>query len=189
GPINADVLAKGIPAGGIVGSGFPEIADAVREAIRGVRLYDTDDTVGVEVASAMVGLLALVTGFCLESKIPPSATATMMSRGLAEAARVGVRMGAREETFHGLAGAGDLYAAMAGDERAELRLGRALARSTDLEAAGREAGAYIEGVTIARRVANYAARVGVDAPIATVTADVLEGLLDPAGALERLMSR
>lgn len=189
GPINADVLAKGIPGGGVVGSGFPEIADAVREAIRGVRLYETDDTIGVEVASAMVGLLALVTGFCLEAKIPPSALATMMSRGLAEAARVGVRMGAREETFHGLAGAGDLYAAMAGDERAEVRLGRALARSNDLEAAGREAGAYIEGVTIARRVANFAVRVGVEAPIATVVADVLDGQLTPEGAIDRLMSR
>lgn len=189
GPINAEVLAEGIPGGGVVGSGFPEVADAVREAIRGVRLYETDDTVGVEVASALVGLLALVAGFCLESKISPSALATMMSRGLAEAARVGVRMGAREETFHGLAGAGDLYAAMAGDERAELRLGRALARSSDLEAAGREAGAYIEGVTIARRVASYAERVGVHAPIAAVIADVLEGRLTPEGALERLMSR
>lgn len=189
GPINAEVLAKGIPGGGVVGSGFPEVADAVREAIAGVRLYETDDTIGVEVASAMVGLLALAAGFCLESKISPSALATMMSRGLAEAARVGVRMGAREETFHGLAGAGDLYAAMAGDERAELRLGRALARSPDLEAAGREAGAHIEGVTIARRVARYAERVGAHAPIAAVIADVLEGQLTPQGGLMRLMSR
>lgn len=191
GPINATVLERGVPGGGVVGSLFPEVAEAVRQAIGGatLRLYPTDDTVGVEVASAMVGLLALVLGFGLESKISPSALAVMMSRGLAEAARVGVRLGARAETFSGLAGAGDLFAAMAGDERAELRLGRALARSMDLEAAGREAGAHIEGLTIARRVAKYAARVGVEAPIATVIADVLEGSLTPERALRNLMAR
>jgi glycerol-3-phosphate dehydrogenase (NAD(P)+) len=191
GPINADVLAQGAPGGGVVGTGFPEVAEAVREAIgaQQLRLYETDDTLGVEVASAMVGLLALAAGFCLESRLSPSALATMMSRGLDEAGRVGVRLGAREETFHGLAGAGDLYGAMAGDERAELRLGRALVHSPDLEAAGREAGAYIEGVTIARRVTSYAARVGVAAPIASTIAEVLDGALSPEGALRSLMSR
>lgn len=191
GPINADVLARGMPGGGVVGSGFPEVAQAVREAIAGaeLRLYATDDTTGVEVASAMVGLLAMAAGFCFESEISPAALATMMSRGLEESARVGVRLGARMDTFHGLAGAGDLYAAIAGDDRAELRLGRALARSSDLDSAGREAGAYIEGVTIARRVASYAAKVGVEAPIAKVIADVLDGALTPQEGLASLMSR
>jgi glycerol-3-phosphate dehydrogenase (NAD(P)+) len=191
GPINSDVLAKGAPGGGVVGTGFPEVADAVREAIGGgtLRLYSTDDTVGVEVASALVGLLALAAGFILENKISPSALAVMMSRGLAESARVGVKLGAREETFQGLAGAGDLYAAIAGDERAEVRLGRALARSRDLEAAGREAGAYIEGLSIARRVASYADRHGIDAPIARVIADVLDGSKTPNEGLTALMSR
>lgn len=191
GPINADVLEQGLPGGGVVGSMFPEITDAVRDAIGGVtlRLYPTDDVVGVEVASAMVGLLALVLGFGVESKISPSALAVVMSRGLEEAARVGVRLGARPETFQGLAGAGDLFAAMAGDERSEVRLGRALARSLDLEAAGREAGAYIEGVTIARRVAIHATRLGVRAPISTVIADVLDGTLTTEQGFQSLMSR
>jgi glycerol-3-phosphate dehydrogenase (NAD(P)+) len=97
GPINADVLAHGLPGGGVVGTGFPEVAQAVRDAIAGteLRLYETDDTIGVEVASAMVGLLAMAAGFCCESKISPSALATMMSRGLEESARVGVLLGAR----------------------------------------------------------------------------------------------
>ncbi len=113
-----------------------------------------------------------------------------MSRGLEEAARVGVHLGARADTFHGLAGAGDLYAAIAGDERAELRLGRALARSTtDLDAAAREAGAHIEGVTIARRVAKFAVKVGIEAPISRVIATVLEGELTPQSGLASLMSR
>jgi glycerol-3-phosphate dehydrogenase (NAD(P)+) len=191
GPLNPDVIAENTPGGGIVGSRFPEVADAVRDAIASpaLRLYDSSDVVGVEVASALVGLLAMQAGFCLEREISPSAMAVMMSRGLAESARVGVKLGGQAETFHGLAGAGDLFAAIGGDERAEVRLGRALARNFDLEAAGKEAGAHIEGLSIARRVASFAERVGVSAPIAAITAEVLEGKLKIEAALRHLMER
>ena len=191
GPLNPQVLTEAIPGGGIVGSRFPEVADAVREAIGGpeVRLYETDDVVGVEVASAMVGLLALGAGFCLESKISPAAMAVMMNRGLHEASRVGERLGGEASTFHGMAGAGDLFAAVGGDERAEVRLGRAIARNVDLEQAGREAGAYIEGVSIARRVAAFAERVDMQVPIAAAMASVLDGHTEVEKALKALMLR
>ncbi|MEZ4338988.1 MAG: hypothetical protein R3B82_20415 [Sandaracinaceae bacterium] len=191
GPLDAEAFAEDRPGGGIVGTQFPEVADAVRTAIAGasLRLYDSADIVGVEVASAMVGLLAMQAGFCLEAKIAPSAMAVMMSRGLAEAARVGVKLGGEAATFHGMAGAGDLFAALGGDERAEVRLGRALARNLDLATAGQEAGAYIEGVSIARRVAAYAERVGISAPIAAVTARALAGEISIEQGLRHLMER
>lgn len=191
GPLNPEVIAEDTLGGGIVGTRFPEVADAVREAIASpaLRLYDSIDLVGVEVASAMVGLLAMQAGFCLEREISPSAMGVMMTRGLDEAARVGVKLGANAETFHGMAGAGDLFAALGGDERAEVRLGRALARTFDLEAAGKEAGAYIEGLSIARRVADFAQRAGVSAPIAAATAEALEGKVSIETALRNLMMR
>jgi len=191
GPLSAAALAGGVPGGGIVGTQFPEVADAVRAAIEGsnLRLYDSSDTVGVEVASAMVGLLAMQAGFCLERKIPPSAMAVMMDRGLAEAARVGTLLGGDPETFHGMAGSGDLFAALGGDERAEVRLGRALANNFDLTAAGKKAGAHIEGLTIARRVAAFAERRGFEAPIAAITAKALEGSMTIEEGLEHLMKR
>lgn len=191
GPLNPAVLRDAVPGGGVVGTGFPEVAEAVRDAIGGpeLRLYETDDTTGVEIASALVGLLALAAGFCLEAKISPAAMAVLMNRGLEEAARVGVKLGARKETFHGMAGAGDLFAAVASDERAEVQLGRAIARSADLGDAAREAGAHIEGITIARRVASFAERRGVSAPICRVMADVLEGKSEIKQGLSALMSR
>ncbi|MCC6873646.1 MAG: NAD(P)-binding domain-containing protein [Sandaracinaceae bacterium] len=191
GPLNSEGLAEDVPGVGVVGTGFGEVADAVREALAGpdLRLYETDDRIGVEVASALVGLLALAAGFGLEKRVTPAALATMLNRGVAEAARVGQKLGGREETFHGMAGAGDLLAAVAGDERAEVRLGRAMARGLDLQRAGAEAGAYIEGVTIARRVAAYAEGVGIDAPIASVLADMIAGKLSEEGAITTLMSR
>jgi glycerol-3-phosphate dehydrogenase (NAD(P)+) len=191
GPLSAEALLEGTPTGGIVGSRFPEVAHVVREAIAGpaVRLYATNDLVGVEVASAMVGLLSLVTGFAQGIGLGPATLAIMGTRGLAEAARIGVALGADERTFHGLAGVGDLLSAAGGDERPELRLGRALAKGATLESAGREVGAYIEGVSIAERVSKFAAHAGVQAPITDAVAHMLSGELTPRDAIERLMTR
>ena len=89
GPLVARALIEGHPGGGIVGSLFPEVADAVCDAIAGkhLRIYRTDDVVGVEVASAMVGLMALALGYAQGLGFGPSTLAVLGTRGLAEAAR------------------------------------------------------------------------------------------------------
>jgi len=191
GPVSAACLAEGVPGGGIVGTEFPEVADAVREAIAGptLRLYQTEDLVGCETSSAMVGLLALSLGYAVEMGFGPSTRAILMTRGMAEAGRVGVSLGGDERTYAGMAGFGDLLSAVAGDERPEVRLGRALARGLSLDAAAREASAYVEGVVIARRIQVHAARKGIDVPIAEAMADLLEGKTSPEQALAKLMSR
>lgn len=191
GPLSTHALERGAPGGAIVGTQFPEVADAVRNTIGGLamRIYQTDDVVGVEVASAMVGLMALVAGYAKQAGLPVATLAVLVTRGMAESARVGATLGADERTFAGMAGFGDLIAVIGGDERPETRLGSGLARGLSLADAGREAGAYIEGVTIARRVADYGARFGLEAPVARMIADVLDGTLTPEGAISRLMSR
>lgn len=191
GPLVAEALIDGTPSGAIVGSLFPEVASAVRGAIAGetLRIYSTDDVTGVEVASALVGMLALAAGFALGIGMGPSALAVLCTRGIAEAQRVGVKLGAKERTFVGLAGFGDLVSAVAGDERPEIKLGRALGKGASLAEAGRAAGAHIEGVSIARRIANFAERAKFAAPIAEATADMVEGKLSPREAVMSLMSR
>lgn len=191
GPLVAEALRDGTPSGAIVGSRFDEVADAVHEAIAGpsLRIYETPDVIGVEVASAMGGLIALAAGFAQGMGFGPATLGMLVARGMAEAVRVGEKRGCLERTFSGLAGYGDLIAAMAGDDRPELRLGRALARGASLEEAGREAGAHIEGVGIARRVSEFAARVGIATPISDTVAQTLHHGLDPHVALERLMAR
>lgn len=191
GPLDARALAEGTPNGTIVGSAFPEVAEAVRAAIGGptLRVYETEDVIGVEVSSALVGLLALLLGFARELGIGPGALAVMMTRGMNEAERVGVSLGAEAKTFAGLAGAGDLLSAALGDDRPESKLGAALARGLSRERAGIEAGAHIEGLTIARNVQKYAARRGIDVPITEATADALDGNATPSDVIARLMSR
>jgi glycerol-3-phosphate dehydrogenase (NAD(P)+) len=191
GPLNARALIQGLPGGGIVGTSFPEVANAMRDAIAGpsLRLYDTEDVIGVEIASALVGLMALSLGYAQQLGFGPGTLSILMTRGLAESARVGVSFGADPQTFAGMAGFGDLLAAAFGDERPEVKLGRALGRGASLEDAGREANAYIEGIAIARRVSRHAARRAIDVPITETMADILEGSLSAEAALERLMSR
>jgi glycerol-3-phosphate dehydrogenase (NAD(P)+) len=191
GPLVARALEQGEPGGGIVGTLFPEIGDAVRDAIGGptLRIYSTQDVVGVEVASAMVGLLALAIGYAQGRGFGPSTTAILATRGMAEAARIGVACGAEERTFSGLAGFGDLTASVAGDGRPEAAFGRALAEGLPLAQAAERAGAFVEGSNIAAHAATFAQRHGFEAPICTAMAALLSGQASTTDVLVQLMTR
>jgi len=191
GPLSAASLADGTPGGGVVGSHFPEVPAAARRALGGqaLRLYATDDLVGVEVASAMVGLLAVATGYALALGFGPNAIAVLVTRGMAEAARLGAALGADRETFRGLAGMGDFLSVVAGDPRPEVDLGRALAAGARLEDAIDAGGANVEGVRIARQVVAFAARVAVPVPMTEVVSLVISGELSGDDAVQRLLAR
>lgn len=191
GPLGATTLREGLPGGGVIGTAFGEVADAVRNAIAGpsLRLYDTEDVLGVELASALVGLLALALGFAQELGYGSSTLSVLMTRGVAEVSRFGVAMGADARTFHGMAGFGDLLAAAFGDERPEVLLGKSLARGLSLEAAAKEAGAHVEGVKIASRVSARAKSLGIEMPISDAIAAVVDGAISPRQALDKLMLR
>jgi glycerol-3-phosphate dehydrogenase (NAD(P)+) len=190
GPLVAKSLTEGQPGGGLVGSLFPEVAEAVRDAIGGptLRIYDTDDVMGVEIASAYVGLVSLALGYAQEKGFGPGTAAVLATRGIAEATRLGLYLGANERTFAGLAGFGDLLAAVAGDGRPEVELGRALARGTPLAQAAAETSAYVEGVLIARQIDDFAHRYGISTPIASAMAKLLGGK-DTDAVVRELMTR
>lgn len=191
GPLVAEALAEGAPSGGIVGTLFPEVADAVIEAIGGpkLRIYTTKDVAGVELGAAFVGLVALALGIAQGQKLGPSTLAMLATRGLAEGARVGERFGAHERTFAGLAGAGDIMAAIAGDRRPEVAFGRALAEGLVAGQAAERAGAYVEGAAIARRISDWAARHDVAVPISTGIARLITGDASGSQVLHELMTR
>ncbi|UCH29613.1 MAG: NAD(P)-binding domain-containing protein [Myxococcales bacterium] len=191
GPLVADALAEGRPSGAILGTGFPELTAMVREAIggSGLRIYDTRDVVGVELASATVGFLTVVIGYAQETGAAPGTLAVLATRGMVEMSRVGKTLGAEESTFMGLAGLGDLIAAVAGDQRPELRLGRALARGSNLETAIGELGAYVEGFEVAKHLLEHARRNGLETPISSTFVAMSEGRMSPNDAIQALMER
>lgn len=191
GPLVADALQEGTPGGGVVASEFPEVVSAVRQALRcpSLRLYSSEDLIGVEASAALCGLLSFMIGYMRKMGFGPGALSVLTTRGLGEAARIGVSLGGREQSFQGLAGVGDVMAAVANDGRPEVQVGEALVGGASVADAVAEQGAFFEGLDLAGRVAAHATRRGIDAPILQVAAEVLTGRLKPEAALSTLMDR
>ncbi len=191
GPINAELLIKATPGAGVVGSEFPEVVEAVRAAIGGptLRIYGTDDLRGVELAAALTGLMLFTIGYTQRIGFGPASIGALATRGIAEIARIGEALGAHVETFGGLACFGDLLAAVGGSDRPELVLGKAFAEGASPEQARERAGGSIEGLDIARRVAEFGTRRKIHTPLAQVVADIVEGKLNPSDAVRKLMKR
>ncbi|PRP93617.1 NAD(P)-binding domain-containing protein [Enhygromyxa salina] len=191
GPISVDVLTNASPGGGVVGSEFPEVAEAVRGALGGptLRIYDSIDLRGVELAAALTGLLLFTIGFAQRIGFGPATIATVTTRGVAEVSRIGTALGARSDTFGGLACFGDLLAAVAGSDRPELELGRALAEGATPNAALLRAGGNIEGIEVARRVSTFGTRRKIETPLADVIAKMVGGELSASQAVRTLMGR
>jgi glycerol-3-phosphate dehydrogenase (NAD(P)+) len=173
-----------------------------REAIEALhsdslRVYTSDDPVGVEVGGAVKNVLAIATG--IADGMPGrdggpvglglNARAALITRGLAEMTRLGVALGARAETFMGLSGLGDLVLTATGDLSRNRTVGRLLAEGLPLARILAELGHVAEGVTSATMVLRRAQALGVDMPITQAVVAVLDGVTTPAQALEQLMGR
>jgi glycerol-3-phosphate dehydrogenase (NAD(P)+) len=191
GPITAEILSTAAPGAGVVGSEFPEVAEAVRNAIGGptLRIYESDDLRGVELAAALTGLLLFTIGFATRVGFGPATIGALATRGVAEVARIGKALGARVDTFAGLACFGDLLAAVAGSERPELELGRAIAEGATPSAALERAGGNIEGIEVARRVSEFGKRRKIRTPLADVISELVSDRLSATDAVRELMVR
>jgi glycerol-3-phosphate dehydrogenase (NAD(P)+) len=191
GPISVDVLTNATPGAGVVGSEFPEVGEAVRGAIGGptLRIYDNDDMRGVELAAALTGLLLFAIGFAQRVGFGPSTIGAVATRGVAEVTRIGAALGARPDTFAGLACFGDLLAAVAGSDRPELELGRALGEGATPKAALLRAGGNIEGIEVARRVAEFGKRRKIRTPLSDVIDEMVDGRLTTSEGVRQLMGR
>lgn len=156
---------------------------------RRLRIYANDDLVGVEVGGAVKNVLAIATGVCDGLGLGLNSRAALMTRGLAEIARLGVALGAHRDTFMGLAGMGDLILTCTGDLSRNRRVGLALAEDKSLPQILQELGHVAEGVYTAREVDRLATELGVDMPISRAIAAVLDGRISACEALELLMAR
>lgn len=191
GPSFAEEVAAGQPTAVALAANDAVFA---REAARQLhssrlRIYANDDLIGVEVGGAVKNVLAIATGVCDGLGLGLNSRAALMTRGLAEIARLGLALGAQRETFMGLAGMGDLILTCTGDLSRNRRVGLALAENKSLPQILEELGHVAEGVYTAREVAKLAAQMTVDMPISSAVAAVLDGQLSAAKALEQLMAR
>lgn len=191
GPSFAQEVAAGLPVALTVAALRPEVAQAAVEAFHhgAARIYRTDDVVGVEVAGALKNIMAIATGIADGLGLGLNARAALLTRGLAEIGRYGAALGARPDTFMGLAGVGDLVLTCTGDLSRNRRVGLALARGETLEAILASLGHVAEGVACCRAVRDSARRLGVEMPITDAVGDVLFAGRAPRDAVAALLAR
>lgn len=191
GPSFAQEVAQGLPTAVTLAADNMDFAKRLVAELHGgnLRLYANDDLIGAEVGGAVKNVLAIATGICDGLGLGLNARAALLTRGLAEITRFGVAMGARRETFMGLAGLGDLILTATGDLSRNRRVGLLLAEGKALSQIIAELGHVAEGVPASHEVARRATSLGVDMPITQAVCAVLEGRLTPQQTVEALMAR
>lgn len=191
GPSFADEVARGMPTAVTIASRDLGFARDMAETLHTPRLrfYANDDVIGAEVGGAVKNVLAIATGICDGLGLGLNARAALMTRGLAEITRFGVALGAKRETFMGLAGLGDLILTCTGDLSRNRRVGLALATGKALADIQRELGHVAEGVMTSREVAARAKALAIEMPITDAVCAVLDGRLGAAAAVAQLMTR
>lgn len=191
GPSFAAEVAAQAPTLVVAASRSRDTAEAVQRLFLNgyFRVYTNTDVVGVELGGALKNVIAVAAGAAAGLGFGHNTLAALITRGLAEITRLGVAMGARRETFSGLAGMGDLVLTCTGDLSRNRTVGFRLGRGEALEDILGPMKTVAEGVKTVRAVRELAGRYGVEMPIAAeVHAMLVEGR-SPEEALRNLMSR
>jgi glycerol-3-phosphate dehydrogenase (NAD(P)+) len=191
GPVLADELLAGRPGVIAVASRYPEVLAAVQRALGSptLRVSETMDLTGLEWASALVGALLVGAGYARAVGVAGGLLAGLMTRAMHEAAHIGVAAGAEERTFYGVAGFGDLMAAMEQQEaRPEVRFGRALADGMSAAAAQEAVGMRVEALELVPRVVAFAHERGLNVPVFDALDAVIAGRANKDSVLPVLMS-
>lgn len=191
GPSFAIEVARGQPTALVAASADAAFAERVAQAFhaQALRVYTSDDLIGVEVGGAMKNVLAIATGIADGLHLGLNARAALVTRGLAEMTRLGLALGAQAATFMGLSGLGDLVLTTTGDLSRNRQVGLRLAEGHPLDQVLHGLGHVAEGVATARMAARRAAALGVELPITATVVQVLDGGLSPRQAVERLLAR
>ena len=191
GPNHAEEVALGRPATAVVACSQPEVASDIQRLFSdpGFRLYGSVDVVGLELAAAVKNVIAIAAGILDGLQLGDNAKAALITRGAVEMSRLGVALGARAETFAGLAGIGDLIATCVSPHGRNRGVGERLGRGERLEDILATMVQVAEGVETTRGVVEISARNGVEMPICAIVHRILFGGLRPKEALHQLMTR
>jgi glycerol-3-phosphate dehydrogenase (NAD(P)+) len=191
GPSHAEEVSRGVPTGVVAACEDRLLAEIVQEVFMNdrFRVYTSSDPVGVELGAAMKNVIALCAGVCDGLGYGDNTKALLMTRGLTEVARLGMKLGSRTDTFAGLTGIGDLIVTCTSMHSRNRRAGILIGNGMSVDEAMKEVGAVVEGYYAAKAVKLLADRVGVDMPITQAAYRVLYEGAPVGSALGSLMSR
>ena len=185
GPNLAAEVAAGLPAASVVASDDASFATQVQTMLGtdNVRLYTSDDVIGVSLGGALKNVVALGAGLVDGLGLGENARAALVTRGLRETVRFALAHGALEGTMYGLAGVGDLLLTCAAQGSRNRTAGECIARGLPLPSRA------IEGIPTAARVVAWAQREGLELPVCETIHAMVSGALEPDLGVARLMER
>lgn len=191
GPSFAAEVLQGLPTAVVLAAHDEALGRTLRELFSGpaFRCYSSTDVIGVEMGGALKNVMAIAAGVCDGLGLGHNSRAALVTRGLAEMSRLGAACGARQSTFMGLSGLGDLTLTCTGDLSRNRQVGLRLGRGENLENITRSLGMVAEGVKTTVAVHALALQLGIDAPITAAMHCVLYEGQPPHEALRTLMSR
>ncbi len=191
GPTFAKEVGAGLPTAMTIASNDNDFARTLAVAISSdnFRAYTSDDIVGVEVGGAVKNALAIGAGMSDGLGFGANTRIALINRGLVELMRLGVALGAKKETFMGLAGMGDLVLTCTDNLSRNRRMGLALAAGKSVAEAQEEIQQVVEGVKAAKAVHDVAEQLGIEMPIVNQVYRILYEGIEPREAVEALMSR
>lgn len=191
GPNHAEEVALDIPTATTIASADLKLAKELQALVStpAFRAYVNDDLIGVELCAVTKNVIALAAGMSDGLGFGDNTKASLLTRGLAEMTRLGTKLGARPETFFGLAGMGDLVATCTSRHSRNRRAGELIARGATPNEAEAQMGMVAEGLVSAAAVRELAARHGVDMPITREVCAVIYDGKDVRQAVAELMSR
>lgn len=191
GPSFAQEVARGLPTALTLASSDEAFARNTAQTLHHprLRIYASNDVIGVEVGGAVKNVMAIASGICDGMGLGHNARAALLTRGLAEITRLGMRLGGRSETFGGLSGLGDLILTCTGDLSRNRQVGLLLAQQHDLSEILHRLGHVAEGVYTVREVHHLAQRLGVAMPICEAVYRIIYEHIPATEMIAELLNR
>lgn len=191
GPSHAEEVAKGIPTTLVASSENMEYAKKVQDLFmdKNFRIYTNDDIIGVEIGGAVKNIIALAAGVCDGIGFGDNSKAALMTRGMAEIARIGIKMGGKAETFFGLTGMGDLIVTCTSMNSRNRRAGILIGKGKTTKEAIDEVGMVVEGIKACKAFYDLKEKEGVTMPITDIVYKVLFDGVKAESAVKLLMER
>jgi len=186
GPTFAKEVAAGLPTAAVLSNCNPDQALKIAKILNSssLRLYASSDVKGVELGGALKNVIAIAAGISDGMGLGNNARAALITRGLHEIKRLGKALGAKEETFYGLSGVGDLVLTCTGNLSRNRQFGISLAKGKE-----KSGNFVVEGVYTVKAVHNLATKLSVDMPISEAVYKIIYEKVSPKKAMEELLSR
>ncbi|CAN5480651.1 NAD(P)H-dependent glycerol-3-phosphate dehydrogenase [soil metagenome] len=191
GPSHAEEVVRRMPTTVVAASSSIEAAQRIQTVLstETFRVYTSGDVVGVEICGALKNVIAIAAGIVDGIGFGDNTKAALITRGLAEIARLGVALGAHQQTFFGLAGLGDLFVTCASVHSRNRYVGEQIGKGKSLSSILDGMSAVAEGVSTTKAARELAASVGVELPIASKVSSIIFDGEDPKDAIRELMLR